>query len=329
MRALPMLMSHGGGRQAIYFIGVSTGQSTISRLFPRWAELLGLGGPEGAALVGIDLPLEAPPERYREIITHLKVDSLALGAVITGHKLAVYAAAADLFDEVDDGALLCREVGQLRKRGSRLVAEATDPDDAGAALGDIVGQDYWGSKGGHLLLLGAGGTGTALLVHLLTRASPLDRPQRVLVVDEVEERLERLGEIVARVGAGVAVEYYWHTVPGDNDALLSGLPPRSVVVNATGRGKDLTGSPISARGVFPWEGVVWELNYRGEREFLRQAEAQALTRRLRIADGWNYFVNSWARHLVAIVGRSISAADYSELRAAAEELRLRDPGGSG
>ena len=93
------LSAPGAGRQAIYFIGVSTGESTISRLFPLWAQLLELGGPRGAALLGIDLPLDAPPEKYRETVIHLKEDPLALGAVITGHKLSLYAAAGDLFDE--------------------------------------------------------------------------------------------------------------------------------------------------------------------------------------------------------------------------------------
>jgi shikimate 5-dehydrogenase len=316
-----MRPSSRAGRKAIYFIGVSTGESTISRLFPRWAKLLGLGGPEGAELVGIDLVLDAPPESYRDTVLHLKGDPSALGAVITGHKLGVYAAAGDLFDDVDASARLCREVGQLRKRGSRLLAEATDPDDAGAALESIVGHDYWGREGGHLLLLGAGGAGTALVVHVLTSANPADRPRRVLVVDEVEERLKRLGEIVDRIDAGVAVEYYWHRAATDNDDLLSRLPPRSVVVNATGRGKDLPGSPISRQGIFPWEGVAWELNYRGEREFLSQASAQTQTRRLRAEDGWSYFVQSWIRHLAAIFDRSISPAEIVQLQAAAEDLR--------
>ncbi len=38
----------------VYFIGVTTGQSTITRLFPFWAAILGL---EDARLIGVDLPL--------------------------------------------------------------------------------------------------------------------------------------------------------------------------------------------------------------------------------------------------------------------------------
>ena len=60
----------------------------------------------------------------------------------------------------------------------------------------------------------------------------------------------------------------------DNDALLRALPPYSLVVNATGLGKDRAGSPLSPGVRFPQGGVVWEFNYRGPREFLVQAEAR-------------------------------------------------------
>ena len=44
-----------------------------------------------------------------------------------------------------------------------------------------------------------------------------------------------------------------------------------VVILATGLGKDAPGSPVTARARFPDQGIVWELNYRGELIFLEQA----------------------------------------------------------
>ena len=38
----------------MYFIGVTTGQSTMTRLFPFWVQILGLS----ARLIGVDLPAE-------------------------------------------------------------------------------------------------------------------------------------------------------------------------------------------------------------------------------------------------------------------------------
>ena len=44
----------------MYFIGVTTAQSSIHRIFPEWATLAGVKDP---ALVGIDIPLGAAPDR--------------------------------------------------------------------------------------------------------------------------------------------------------------------------------------------------------------------------------------------------------------------------
>lgn len=44
--------------------------------------------------------------------------------------------------------------------------------------------------------------------------------------------------------------------PEINDQLLSTLPEHSVVIHATGMGKDLPGSPITDRAVFPLHGVA-------------------------------------------------------------------------
>jgi shikimate 5-dehydrogenase len=77
----------------MYFIGVTTGQSTMTRLFPFWATLLGLH----ARLVGVDLPLQAPIEHYREAVAQIKYDPLSMGALITTHKINLFNAAEDLF----------------------------------------------------------------------------------------------------------------------------------------------------------------------------------------------------------------------------------------
>ena len=67
----------------------------------------------------------------------------------------------------------------------------------------------------------------------------------------------------------------------------------ALVVNGTGMGKDSPGSPISDGGVFPERALVWELNYRGELDFLHQAERQQRERNLVIEDGWRYFIHGW------------------------------------
>ena len=46
-------------RPTLYFVGVSTGQSSIMRVFPAWAAQLGLD----AEIKGIDFPLACGPRR--------------------------------------------------------------------------------------------------------------------------------------------------------------------------------------------------------------------------------------------------------------------------
>ena len=98
----------------MYFIGVSTAQSSIMKVFPRWAEALGLD----AALTGMDFPLDSTPSRYREAVGFIKDDPLSLGALVTTHKVNLLKAARDFFDDLDPLA--------VRTRGSQLHFEARD-----------------------------------------------------------------------------------------------------------------------------------------------------------------------------------------------------------
>jgi hypothetical protein len=67
----------------LYFIGVTTGQSSIMTVFPAWARHLGLSD---AAIQGIDFPLHANPAAYREAVAFIKTDPLSTGALVTTHK---------------------------------------------------------------------------------------------------------------------------------------------------------------------------------------------------------------------------------------------------
>ncbi|MBV8142775.1 MAG: shikimate dehydrogenase, partial [Verrucomicrobia bacterium] len=57
------------GGPTMYFIGVSTGKSSIMKVFPRWADYLGI---PGAQLKGIDFPMGAQPAAYREAVEFIK-----------------------------------------------------------------------------------------------------------------------------------------------------------------------------------------------------------------------------------------------------------------
>ena len=82
--------------------------------------------------------------------------------------------------------------------------------------------------------------------------------------------------------------------------MLRRLTPGSLVVNATGLGKDAPGSPVTDAAVYPQDGIVWEFNYRGDLVFLRQARAQAAARNLQVEDGWTYFIHGWTRVIAEV-----------------------------
>jgi shikimate dehydrogenase len=67
--------------------------------------------------------------------------------------------------------------------------------------------------------------------------------------------------------------------------------------------------------------VVWELNYRGELDFLHHAREQADERALTIEDGWIYFINGWSAVMEEVFERPITEADLQVLAAEAEFAR--------
>jgi shikimate 5-dehydrogenase len=300
------------------FIGVSTGSSSIMRLFPRWAEVLGL---EGAVLVGRDVPLGAPAGRYRAAVRQIREDPLSVGALVTTHKLALLAAARDLFDELDPHAELLEEVSSISKRDGRVRGHAKDPVTAGRSLRDLLGEGWFARTQGEALCLGAGGAGSAIVLHLLTRPDAAERPRRIVVADPSRERLAALAGLAERVGSPVELELAAGADASENDRRLEELAPGSLVVNATGMGKDRPGSPLTDAARFPPGAAAWELNYRGELGFLRQARAQEAERDLLVEDGWRYFLHGWSEVVAEVFDLTLDDATFARLAAAADDLR--------
>ncbi len=285
----------------LYFIGVTTGKSSILQVFPRWSDALGLG----ARIVGIDLPLHAPAEDYRRVVSFIKDDPLSRGALVTTHKIDCFRATRDLFEEVEPLSDLMGELSCIAKHDGRLVASAKDPLTGGLAIDAIIPPGHFARSGAEALILGAGGASIAITWTLMQAARGADRPSRIVVSDIDQARLDEMRHIHSRFGADVPVTYALARRRSDNDGHVGALPPGSFVVNATGLGKDGPGSPLTDGAVFPEGGYVWELHYRGDLVFLRQAEAQAEARRLRVEDGWVYFLHGWTRVIADVFALDI------------------------
>ena len=77
----------------------------------------------------------------------LKADPLSLGALVTTHKIDLFAACRDLFDEIDPHARLMGETSCLSKRGGRLVCHAKDPISSGLAIDGFLAPDHFTRTG--------------------------------------------------------------------------------------------------------------------------------------------------------------------------------------
>lgn len=281
----------------IYFIGVSTQSSSIQRVFPAWADHLEL---DGAVLRGIDLPLHALAEAYRDVVSFLREDPLSLGALVTTHKIDLYTACEDLFDVIEEHARGMGEVSCLSKSTAGLHASAKDPVSSGLALEAFVPPGHWTGNDREVLSMGAGGSTIAIAWHLSRRVHGEDRPARIVVSNRSQPRLDALDRISRELGWDVPLTCVHTPRPEDNDALLAQMPPGSLVINATGLGKDAPGSPITDTAQFPDDGLAWDLNYRGDLRFLDQARAQAADRRLHVENGWVYFVHGWTQVIAEV-----------------------------
>jgi shikimate 5-dehydrogenase len=301
-----------------YFIGVTTGKSSIMKIFPEWMKELGC--PQ-VVIEGVDFKIHDTPESYRAITAQIKYDPLSLGGLVTTHKMDLFDAARDLFDYADPFALICDEVSCISKVEGRLEGHAKDPITAGMSMDAIVGPRYFERTGGHILIFGAGGSGTATLLHLMMKPDKADRPDRVVMVNRSQGRLDHLRTMVEKIGTDIQVEYIQNADPRLNDELMEAQPDHSIVINATGMGKDTPGSPVTDQGVFPRNGIAWEFNYRGELDFLHQALRQEKERELRVEDGWLYFVYGWTQVAAQVLHINLTPEAFNRLEAIAARAR--------
>jgi shikimate 5-dehydrogenase len=301
-----------------YFIGVTTAQSSIMQVFPAWASHLGLGD---AVMRGIDFPLHAPAADYRAAVEFIKHDPLSLGALVTTHKIDLYEACRDLFDEIDPYARAMGETSCLSKRHGRFACHAKDPITSGLALDGFLPPMHFANTGAPVFAIGAGGSTIALTAHLMQPDRGVNRPARVVVSDTNAHRLDEIRRIHAGMHLDVPCEYVLALSPADNDAVLARLARGALVVNATGLGKDRPGSPLSDAARFPRRAIAWDLNYRGNLVFLDQARRQAGDADLQVEDGWTYFLYGWTRVMAEVFAIDIPIAGpgFAEISRIASE----------
>lgn len=301
-----------------YFIGVSTTKSSIMKVFPIWMNEL--GHPE-VVLEGVDLKIHDEAKAYRQSVAQIKFDPLSLGALVTTHKIDLLSAARDMFEFLDPYAIQCGEVSSISKRDGSLEGHAKDPITAGLSLDDLIGPGYFGRTSGEVLCFGAGGSGLATALHLISKRVRADRPRRFVVVNRSQGRLDNMQKMVNELQTEIHFEFICNVDPARNDRIMSGMPAASVVINSTGMGKDTPGSPVSDSGIFPEDGIAWDFNYRGELDFMHQALAQKERRNLVVEDGWLYFVHGWTQVIAQVLDVTIDQVKLETLSVLASVVR--------
>ena len=300
-----------------YFIGVTTSSSSIMRIFPIWMKALGLPDVE---IVGYDIEPGGPREKYRIILEHIKDEDQAKGALVTTHKIAIVREAGDLFDGFDQYADIFGEVSSISKQEGKVIGHAKDPISSGLALEAFLPENYWLSNPeAQAFIMGAGGSGSALSAYLMRDDHGDNIPSNIILSNRSKEGLDHCKSVHERFGRRTELVYL-QAAEDENNRVVEQLPEGSLIVNATGMGKDRPGSPLSDIVRFPRRSYVWEFNYRGSLEFLHQAEAQQEERGLTVEDGWRYFIYGWTQVIGEVFSFEIDDADIERLCCAAREI---------
>jgi shikimate 5-dehydrogenase len=235
-----------------------------------------------------------------------------------------------MFDEHDELALLCREVGSIVIDNGIVFGSASiDVAGAGSTLRHMLGETYFQETEADVLCLGSGGAGKAVVVGLLNDLmsdklmARNDKPKNIFVVDIDNSRLDDLQRLLKQIpGQTNTIAIYNETAAASkNDEILKQLSPGSLVVNASGLGKDRPGSPLTDNAVFPTRGIAWELNYRGERKFLVQARSNQDESHLQIHDGWSLFLHNWSQGISRAMKVEISGSTKKDLFEIAARFR--------
>jgi len=307
-------------KPTFYFIGVTTGKSSIMKVFPKWAQYLGLGDVD---IKGIDCQVHDKPDNYYKIVSFIKADPLSLGSLVTTHKMDLLEASKELFDYLDPYAELLGEISSISKRKEEFRGHAKDPITSGLAMESFIAPGYWHDTGAEMCILGAGGSSLALTCYIMKQKKREEWPSKIIVTNRSEGRLKHMKEIHEKINPGIPIEYILAQNANINDEVVNSLKPGSLVVNATGLGKDQEGSPLTERVSFPDHGLVWEFNYRGNLVFLDQARDQEKEKSLTIEDGWIYFIHGWTRVIAEVFDIEIptSGPVFEELCKIATECR--------
>src|SRR6056297_3304676 len=178
-------------KPTMYFIGVTTSQSSIMDLFPYWMEALNID----AQLVGIDIDIHADPEIYQKVVDFIKDDELSYGALVTTHKIDLFNACKDQFDYLDKHASMQEELSCISKKNGKLEGSAKDPISSGLSMEAFIPNNFWERYNGEVLIMGAGGSARAISTYLFAENKGNNIPTKLIINNRSQPRLDKFKRI--------------------------------------------------------------------------------------------------------------------------------------
>lgn len=297
--------------KVMYFVGVSTEKSIINAIFPKWMEILGCN----VQLQGVNIPINASPHIYRECAKKISDSENVLGALVTSHKVAIYKYANDIFDVITDSAREFREVGAIYKTEAGMNGEATDIISVHNAFDNIFKKVNITDS--DICILGCGGAGLALGYIILKYYN--NSFKKIIMTDTNVDRLEVVKQVLSVYDADNKLSFIPINRIDDNDDVINKLNKESYIVNATGVGKDLPGSPISCDIQIPFGSCLWEYNYRGDLMFMNIAQKQSKEKKLTLYNGFEYFIYGWTTVISRVLNIDISNDIFNSMKKIAME----------
>ncbi len=167
------------------------------------------------------------------------------------------------------------EISSIYKDGDKYCCEAKDPITCGMAMEEFVPANYWKEHPeAGVMIMGAGGSCISMCSCYMRNSGKGNDPKNIVVANRSTPRLEECRKINETFYPNtIPAEYFLTPDPGQNDDVMEKeMGEGSLIINATGLGKDRPGSPLTDAAQFPKKAIVWEINYRGELTFMHQAE---------------------------------------------------------
>lgn len=291
----------------VYFLGIRTEGSLALRAFPKWMTRFA----SNCTIKPVDMRKSSSPEDYLTFVRSVRDDPQCVGAQITSHKMDIFGAAWRHIDHRSQDVENLEEIGGLVSGAGELSAISPDAMALGTELSLVVGR-----QSRALIVLGGGGAGRSIALS----AAKIPQVPSITITELNEDRLSGLDEWKRRLSLEDRCSEVTIRPGADNEDVVSSASTGTVVVNATGLGKDAPGSPISEGTRLPEDGVVWDLNYRGELKFLEHARRQA-EQGLVLRDGFSFFLRNWTCFLEAALDRKLSDSEWPAFQHDTQEER--------